>query len=122
MIRCQQKDQVVFWYRVYPKGITCSMGSLPRNAAYPADAIFALALLTDTATISLDVGSSHAEFDAGPGVTMGSVPFPVEDAQVPYIQIIRNGTKIADGYGSKSIEQAGCNYYNFNPWVGSIST
>jgi len=110
-----QKDQVVFWYRVYPKGITCSMGSLPRNAAYPADAIFALALLTDTATISLDVGSSHAEFGAGPGVTMGSVPFPVEDAQVPYIQIIRNGSKIADGYGSKSIEQAGCNYYNFNP-------
>lgn len=106
---------------MYPKNITCSTGSLPRNAAYPADAIFALALLTDTATISLDVGSSHNEFEAGAGVTMGSVPFPVEDAQIPYIQIIRNGIKTADGYGSKSINQTGCNYYNFNPWVGSIS-
>ncbi|EPQ56645.1 glycoside hydrolase [Gloeophyllum trabeum ATCC 11539] len=113
-------DTVVFWYRAHPKGVTCSTGTLPRNAAFPADAVFAMAILSSPATISLDIGSNHAEFQADAGVTMGSVPFPAEDSQIPYIQIIRNGNKIADGYGSMYVTNA-CSYYNFNPWVGSIN-
>lgn len=114
------KDQVIFWYRSNPKAAICSSGALPRNAAYPADAVFALALLADTATVTLDIGSSHSEFTAGPGVTMGSVPFPVEDAQIPYIQILRNGAQVADGYGSIYVNKA-CSFYNFNPFVGVIN-
>ncbi|TFK51917.1 glycoside hydrolase family 71 protein [Heliocybe sulcata] len=114
------KDQVVFWYRAHPKGVSCSTGTRPRNADYPADAVFAMAILKDSATISLDIGSNHAEFNAQAGVTMGSVAFPSEDDQIPYIQIIRNGAKVADGYGSVHVTNA-CSYYNFNPWVGSIS-
>ncbi|KZT25212.1 glycoside hydrolase family 71 protein [Neolentinus lepideus HHB14362 ss-1] len=113
-------DTVVFWYRSHPKNVTCSGGLLPRNSDFPVDAVFAMAILSDTATISLDIGSSHSQFNAGPGVTMGSVPFPTEDSQIPYIQILRNGTQVASGYGSMSVTQS-CSYYNFNPFVGSIS-
>ncbi|KAH7918065.1 glycoside hydrolase family 71 protein [Leucogyrophana mollusca] len=114
-------DEVVFWYRAYPKNITCSTGTLPRNAAFPEDAVFALAMLTDTATITLAIGSNTVNFTAGPGITMGSVPFPPEDQQIPYVEISRNGKKVADTHGSMYVNQTGCTYYNFNPWVGSVS-
>jgi glucan endo-1,3-alpha-glucosidase len=51
---------------------------------------------------------------------MGYVDFPTEDNQIPYIQIIRNGQQVASGYGSVYVSQE-CTYYNFNPFVGSIS-
>ncbi|KIJ64933.1 glycoside hydrolase family 71 protein [Hydnomerulius pinastri MD-312] len=115
------KDEVVFWYRAWPKAITCSTGTLPRNAAFPEDAVFALAMLKDTATITLAIGSNEVNFTGGPGITMGSVPFPPEDSQIPYIEISRDGTKVVDTHGSMYINQEGCSYYNFNPFVGSVS-
>ncbi|KAG2124416.1 glycoside hydrolase family 71 protein [Suillus clintonianus] len=114
-------DKVVFWYRAWPKAITCSTGSLPRNAAYPEDAVFALAMLKDTATITLAMGSNTGTFTAGPGITMGSVSFPPEDSQIPYIAISIDGTTVADTHGSMYVNQNGCTYYNFNPFVGSVS-
>ena len=51
---------------------------------------------------------------------MGSVPFPTEDSQIPYIQIVRDGNTTKSGYGSLYVNQSGCTYYNFNPWVGII--
>lgn len=117
-----QDDQVIFWYRKNPKGAVCTGGttSAPRNADFPADEVFALAMVTSDATITLDIGSSHAEFTAhGNQVSMGSVPFPVEDSQIPYIQILRNGAKVKDGYGSIFVEKT-CTEYNFNPFVGVV--
>jgi len=114
-------DSIVFWYRTHPKGVSCSSGVLPRNAAYPADIIIAAALLSEAATISLDVGSNHVEFQAGPGITAGSIPFPSEDSQIAYLQIIRNGQTVKSGYGTSPISITnGCSYYNFNPWVGVV--
>ncbi|CAE6414787.1 unnamed protein product [Rhizoctonia solani] len=113
------KDQVVFWYRSHPKGVSCSQGDQPRNSQYPADAVFALALLTNPATVTLDIGSKHFQWNAPAGTSMGSVPFPPEDAQIPYIQIIRNGVKVKDGYGSTYVTNS-CPIYNFNPFVGLI--
>ncbi len=101
--------------------MTCSSGDVPRNSAYPEDAIFAMAFLSDSATITLDVGSNSASFEAGPGVTMGSVPFPPEDSQIPYIQIIKNGVQTAYAYGSIYITNE-CSYYNFNPFVGVVNS
>ncbi|KAG9007239.1 hypothetical protein FRB93_008062 [Tulasnella sp. JGI-2019a] len=113
-------DQVVFWFRAHPKGVTCSTGTLPRNAAYPVDAVFAMAILSDSATITLDIGSNHYQWNASPGVSMGSVPFPVEDAQIPFIQIIKNGVVVKSGYGSTYVTNS-CSHYNSNPWVGILS-
>lgn len=97
----------------------CNSSNRPRNSDFPVDAVFAFALLKEEATISLDIGSSHTEFRAGPGVTMGSVGFPVEDAQVPYIQIIKNGKNDKRGYGAMAVTKI-CPSYNFNPFVGLV--
>jgi glucan endo-1,3-alpha-glucosidase len=50
---------------------------------------------------------------------MGSVGFPVEDAQVPYIQIIKNGKNDKRGYGAMAVTKI-CPSYNFNPFVGVV--
>jgi len=116
-----ENDQVVFWYRAHPKNASCSQGDVPRNSAYPADAVFALALLKDNATITLDIGSNHQQFNAGPGASMGSVSFPSEDSQIPFIQILdpSSGAVRKSGYGSVYVTRS-CDYYNFNPFVGII--
>jgi glucan endo-1,3-alpha-glucosidase len=110
----------VFWYRTHPKAVSCSQGDLPRNSQYPADAVFAMALLATPATVTMDIGlSNHYQWDAPPGASMGSVPFPKQDAQIPYFQLIRNGVKVKDGYGSAYVTDS-CSIYNFNPFVGVI--
>ncbi|KAG1722687.1 glycoside hydrolase family 71 protein [Suillus paluster] len=96
-------------------------GSLPRNAAYPEDAVFALAMLKDTATITLAIGSNTVNFTAGAGVTMGSVPFPQRIHKSPISQSAGTGTTVVDTHGSMYVNQNGCTYYNFNPFVGSVS-
>ncbi|KAG8874537.1 hypothetical protein FRB97_005837 [Tulasnella sp. 331] len=52
-------DQVISWYRAHPKGITCNAGTFPRNAAFPVDAVFAMVILSDGATMTLDIDSDH---------------------------------------------------------------
>ncbi|EIW79669.1 glycoside hydrolase family 71 protein [Coniophora puteana RWD-64-598 SS2] len=113
-------EEVVYWYRPYPKGVTCSTGSLPRNSDFPADAVFAMAMLSSEATLTLSIGSQQTNWSAPAGLSMGYVPFPTEDAQVPYFEVSRSGSKVFDGYGSLSVNQTGCSYYNFNPIVGKV--
>jgi glucan endo-1,3-alpha-glucosidase len=88
-------------------------------ASFPADAVFAMSLLGTPATISLDIGSTHTKFNASVGATLGSVNFPVEDSQIPFIQIIWNGQAVKSGYGSVAVTQ-NCSWYNFNPFVGIV--
>ncbi|KAF9811783.1 hypothetical protein IEO21_06395 [Rhodonia placenta] len=76
-------DQVVFWYRVWPKDTVCCCSLEPRNYEFPEDAIFAIALLSEPATIQMNIGSSASSWDAPAGHSIGSVPFPTEDAQIP---------------------------------------
>ncbi|EIW80344.1 glycoside hydrolase family 71 protein [Coniophora puteana RWD-64-598 SS2] len=113
-------EEVVFWYRAFPKDITCSTGTRPRNADFPADAVFAIAMLGSPATLTLAIGSQETNWSAPAGLSMGYVPFPVEDAQIPYIEVSRDGNKVFDGYGSVYVKQSGCDYYNFNPFVGKV--
>lgn len=117
------EDTVVYWYRTHPKGVSCSGGTPPRMSTYPEDAIFALAMLADStpqATITLDVGSNHAEFIAGGGnLTMGQVAFPSEDGQTPWFKIVKNGATSKEGSGNHDIKNS-CSYYNFNPTVGQL--
>lgn len=110
----------MFWYRAHPKAVSCSGGWAPRMSTFPTDAVFAMSLLGSPATISLDIGSTHAQFDAGVGASsVGSVNFPVEDSQIPFIQIIRNGETVKSMFGSVFVTQS-CSWYNFNPFVGVV--
>ncbi|KZP11748.1 glycoside hydrolase family 71 protein, partial [Athelia psychrophila] len=80
----------------------------PSNAAFPADAVFALAMLTAPANVTLTIGSQTTVFYADAGLTMGSVPFPAEYKQTPTAVISRAGTKFASGSGGISVNQTGC--------------
>ena len=109
------------WYREYPKNSVCPTGDLPRNSQYPADAVFAYALLSSPATVTLDIGSNnHFQWDAPAGASMGQVPFPQEDNQIPYIQVVRGGDVVKSGYGSLYVTKECKGIYNFNFWVGAI--
>lgn len=114
-----QEDRVIYWYRTHPKSATCSQGTLPRNSNFPADIVVAFSMLTSPAKITLDIGSSHAEFNAPAGVAIGSVPFSKEDNQTPSFGIVRDGKTVKSGKGGKAVTKA-CEYYNFNPTVGAI--
>jgi len=113
-------DEIVFWYREYPKAAVCPVGDLPRNSQYPADEIIAMALLSSPATVTMDIGSSHFQWDAPAGASLGTDPFPVEDNQIPFFQIIRNNVVETSGYGSLYVTQECTGIYNFNFWVGSV--
>lgn len=94
---------------------------MPRNSQYPADAVFAFALLASPATVSIDIGSNnHYEWNASAGASIGQVPFPTEDNQIPYFQVLRNSAVTKSGYGSLYVTQECTGIYNFNFWVGSI--
>jgi glucan endo-1,3-alpha-glucosidase len=82
--------------------------------------VFAFAMLSSPATVELDIGlNNHAQWNAPAGVSIGSVPFPQQDHQIPYLQIVRGGTQVKAGYGSMYVDQT-CSYYNFNPYVGML--
>lgn len=77
-------------------------------------------MLATPATVTIDIGlNNHFEWNAPAGVSIGSVPFPQQDSQIPYFQVIRGGAKVKDGYGSMYVKKT-CDYYNFNPFVGII--
>lgn len=110
-----QTDEVVFWYRGYPKAISCSTGTEPRNSDFPVDAVFALAMLKDTATVQLTVGENTVSFTAGPGLTLGSVPFSTKDQQTPSVSVSRNGTTVVQGSGGRPINTTACDYCKISP-------
>lgn len=120
-IALTQTDTIITWYREYPKAAVCPTGDLPRNSQYPADAVFAFALLASPATVTIDIGSNnHYQWNAGAGASIGQVPFPAQDNQIPYFQIIRNGAVTKSGYGGLYVTKECTGIYNFNFWVGSI--
>ncbi|VDC04449.1 unnamed protein product [Peniophora sp. CBMAI 1063] len=114
------KDQIVVWYRLHPKTSVCKTPSYPRNAAFPADAVFALALLTSPATVTMDIGlGNHFEWQAPTGASLGQVPFPAQDDQIPFLEIVRDGQTVTKGYGSANWSKL-CDTYDFNPFVDII--
>lgn len=119
-----KEDRVVFWYRIHPKQVPCSSGTnnigVVRNAAYPADAVFAWASVSEDSTISMDVGSNQDwTFEAtacGPKLNM--VPFPEGiDNAYPSVAIQRKNQTLQMGTGAVAITQA-CAYEDYNPVVG----
>ncbi|KAK4909041.1 hypothetical protein LTR49_022140 [Elasticomyces elasticus] len=116
-------DRVVFWYRIHPKVVSCTGGTdnsgVVRNAAYPVDAVFAWALVTEDSTISMTVGSNEGwAFEAVAGTpTLNMVPFPVgNDNAYPTVVVEREGATLQTGIGPLAITQA-CSWENYNPVV-----
>ena len=121
------EDQVVFWHRIHPKATICEGGasSTIRNNEYPEDAVFAWALVSKAATISLSVGSNQFwTFEAdSSGPSMGMVPFPAYvsgSGVTPEVAVIRGGKTVVFGNSSVPIS-TDCAWQNFNPVVNLAS-
>ncbi|KAK4544089.1 hypothetical protein LTR36_004587 [Oleoguttula mirabilis] len=119
-------DQVVFWHRIHPKATVCTGGSETgvRNYLFPEDAVFAWALVSESSTISMSIGSNqYWTFDAdGSGPSMGMVPFPSDvsgDGVTPQVSIMRNGEVLHYANSSMAVS-TDCSYQNFNPVVGLV--
>ncbi|KAK0202794.1 hypothetical protein DFS33DRAFT_930133 [Desarmillaria ectypa] len=50
------EDQVVLWYRIHPREATCSGGTQPYMYDFPADAVFALAMLAENGAVAVNIG------------------------------------------------------------------
>lgn len=118
------QDQIVFWYRIHPKGAVCLAGSSTqiRNYNLPGDAVFVWALVTQPSTISTSVGTNKFYMSrADPsGPSMNMVPFPPEiylgGSAWPESAVMRNGQAVAYNKGSQAIS-SNCGYQNFNAHV-----
>jgi glucan endo-1,3-alpha-glucosidase len=114
------EDRVVYWYRIHPKGVTCSGGAAVSNADFPADAVFVWALMGSEANISATVGSTSVQSLADEsGPKMGSISFPVDlgSGVLPQFAIMRDGITDMAANATVAITPA-CKYQNFNPVVG----
>ncbi|KAL4787947.1 glycoside hydrolase [Aspergillus varians] len=114
-----ESDQLVYWYRPTPKGVTCSKDPLgpPNGVNLLADSVFVTTLLTEPATLTVTSGSQQSvsvEVDAG----IVTTDFPM-DVGVQSFSVRRNGEEILGGDGGLDIQDH-CDYYNFNVYVGSF--
>ncbi|KAL4912482.1 glycoside hydrolase [Aspergillus aurantiobrunneus] len=115
-----ESDQLVYWYRPTPKGVSCSGDSLgpPRGADMLSDSIFVTTLLTEPATLAVTSGSQasvEVEVDAGIVTTNFTMGVGAQSFSVS-----RNGQEIMGGQGGLDIQDS-CDYYNFNAYVGSFA-
>ncbi|EME38448.1 glycoside hydrolase family 71 protein [Dothistroma septosporum NZE10] len=121
-------DQVVFWHRIHPKGTVCTGGSSTgiRNNEFPEDAVFAWALVSSAATISMSIGSNqYWTFSAdSSGPAFGMVPFPMYvpgTGVTPEVAIIRGGKTVQINKSSQPVS-SDCAWQNFNPVVNLVGT
>lgn len=111
-------DQVVFWHRNHPKGISCTGGSV-RGSTYPVDGVFSWALVSAKSTISVAVGSNKYTYVADQtGPVLNMVPFPsnLSSGITPAVSIIRGGKVLQSASSGQAITSA-CSYQNYNPVV-----
>ncbi|KAJ3498334.1 hypothetical protein NLG97_g1206 [Lecanicillium saksenae] len=113
-------DELVYWYRPVPKGIQCTNDKIgrPRGVELFDDVVFASAILTEPAELTVTSGNQ-------PPVTV-SVPAGIHTFNFTMgvgeqkFSVTRGGTTILGGSGGKQIQQF-CETYNFNAYVGAFA-
>lgn len=114
------QDQLVYWYRPTPKGITCTNDTLgpPNGLQMLADDIFVTTLLTNPATLIVTSGNNApVSVNIPAGIITTNFTMGVGNQ---YFQVKRNGSLILNGYGGLNIANT-CEKYNFNAYVGSLN-
>ncbi|KAL4903168.1 hypothetical protein BDW74DRAFT_180036 [Aspergillus multicolor] len=114
-----ESDQLVYWYRPTPKGVTCSKDPLgpPQGINLLEDSVFVTTLLTEPATLVVGSGPNEFWIDVDAGIVTSTVPMGVGSQD---FHIRRNDEVILGGPGGMDISNQ-CDYYNFNVYVGSYS-
>ncbi|TGO22814.1 hypothetical protein BPAE_0154g00250 [Botrytis paeoniae] len=114
------EDQLVYWYRPTPKGITCTNDTLgpPNGREMLADDIFVTTLLTKPATLVVTSGDkTPVSIDVPAGIVTTNFTMGVGNQ---YFMVTRKGNLILNGYGGLNIADK-CEKYNFNAYVGSLN-
>lgn len=121
-----------YWYHTAPTagGATCGVVGSDADQGQTElspndvveDGIFFSALLTDTAEVTVQVGTNPAvSYSAAAGINHWSQPFNGQTG-VPTFSVVRNGAVINSGAGaavtSGTMLSNGCT--NYNAWVGSF--
>lgn len=69
-----QQESIIYWHRPYPKDVTCSDAlAQPNGYTLVEDAVFAAALVTDSATATLQLGAATQTFSVTSGVNLMSM-------------------------------------------------
>ncbi|KAJ7585771.1 glycoside hydrolase [Mycena floridula] len=114
------QENIVYWYRPHPKGLSCSDPFLgpPNGQNLPADGVWAATLLASPATLTITSGSFSLTATAPAGINYFATGM---GSGQPTFKLTRNGATITQGTGALSINLNSCNIYNFNAFVGSTS-
>ncbi|PYH92824.1 alpha-1,3-glucanase [Aspergillus ellipticus CBS 707.79] len=114
------KEQIVYWYRPTPKGVSCPEDRLgaPNGINMLSDSIFVATLLTSPATLTVASGSNGpVSIDVPAGIVTSNVTMGVGPQT---FSVSRNGQTILNGKGGLPVQDHS-KYYNFNVYVGSIT-
>ncbi|RAO73135.1 uncharacterized protein BHQ10_009147 [Talaromyces amestolkiae] len=113
-------EEIVYWYRPTPKGVTCTNDSLPAPNGIDllSDSIFVATMLTKAATLTVTSGGNAAiSVDVPAGIVTSNVTMGV--GQQSFV-LSRNGETILNGTGGLDIVDT-CETYNYNVYVGSVT-
>ncbi|KAI0518276.1 glycoside hydrolase family 71 protein [Xylaria bambusicola] len=116
-----ESDQLVYWYRTTPKDIVCTSDTLgpPNGIQYLADVVFVATMLTEPAELTMTSGGNApvtVTIDAG----IRTTNFTIGVGQQSF-SVSRNGAMILSGTSDKEVTSS-CETYNYNPYVGVLSS
>ncbi|EJD50719.1 glycoside hydrolase [Auricularia subglabra TFB-10046 SS5] len=111
--------EIVYWYRPFPKALSCSdpLGP-PLGQNIPDDAVWAAVLApTGGATLTISIGGNTANFNVPAGINYFEGGF---GAGAPHFSLRKPDGSVIQGDGGLAIRTSGCPLYNFNAYVGKI--
>ncbi|KAF7296935.1 hypothetical protein MIND_00925600 [Mycena indigotica] len=114
-------EQVVYWYRGFPKNTPCSGDTLgvPNGVNFFSDSIFITTLLKSPATLTVTSGSfAPVTINVPAGVTTSSVNMGIGSQK---FSISRNGVQVASGTGGLDVKNTCTGVYNYNAYVGNFA-
>ena len=115
-----ETEELVYWYRPTPKGVTCTNDTLqaPNGINLLSDSIFVATMLKEAATLTVTSGTNAAvSIDVPAGIVTSNVTMGVGEQT---FVLSRDGQTILNGTGGLSIVDT-CEKYNYNVYVGSVA-
>ncbi|EED13937.1 glucan endo-1,3-alpha-glucosidase agn1 precursor, putative [Talaromyces stipitatus ATCC 10500] len=112
-------EEIVYWYRITPKGVTCTNDTLPAPNGIDllSDSVFVATMLKEAATLIVTSGGNEAvSIDVPAGITTSNVTMGVGKQS---FVVSRGGQTVLNGTGELSIVDT-CETYNYNLYVGSV--
>ncbi|KAI0154552.1 glycoside hydrolase family 71 protein [Xylariaceae sp. FL1272] len=128
------EDKIVYWFRPTLKSLDCdatdttlgdadnSTGNYfkgrPNGWETMADDVFVVTLLTEAASLTVDVAGNSVTVDVPKGAKMSRVAMAPGEVS---FSLSRSGATVLQGTSPMQIlDHCPCGIYNFNPYTGSI--